>query len=371
MTGHAMKEPRLRADLDAIPAYKAGQRPSVRPGVTSYKLSSNENHFEPLPAIVDAVTAELAHLNRYPDFASTALVEALAQRFDVPASHLAVGTGSVALVQQLVQITCTPADSVLYAWRSFESYPITAQIAGARSQQVPLDADDRHDLDAMLARIDETTRLVFVCNPNNPTSTAVGRDALARFVDAVPSDVLVVIDEAYREFVDPGAVPDGLDLYRTHANVAVLRTFSKAYGLAGLRAGFGIAHDDVAEALRKVQTPFGVSSVAQAAAVAALAHEDELFARVEMIREQRNAVDAALRDLGLAPAQSEANFLWLRLGADTASFAAACDEAGVAVRPFPAEGVRVSIGEPEANARLVATAAAWPAAQCGDVRPLG
>ena len=355
--------PRLRADLDAIPAYKAGQRPTVRAGVTSYKLSSNENHFTPLPAIVDAVTAELAHINRYPDFASTALVDALAQRFDAPASDIAVGTGSVALVQQLVQITCTPDDSVLYAWRSFESYPITTKIAGARSQQVPLDADDRHDLDVMLARIDETTRLIFVCNPNNPTSTAVDRDALTRFVDAVPADVLVVIDEAYREFVDPGTVPDGLDLYRDHVNVAVLRTFSKAYGLAGLRVGFGIAHEPVAEALRKVQTPFGVSSVAQAAAIAALRHEGELFERVATIREQRVAVDAALRELGLAPARSEANFLWLRLGEATSSFASACEEAGIAVRPFPGEGVRVSIGEPEANERLVATAAAWLASR--------
>ena len=358
-----MTSPRLRADLDSIPAYKAGQRPRVRDDITSYKLSSNENHFEPLPGIVEAVTAELAHINRYPDFASTALVDALAQRFDVPASNLAVATGSVALVQQLVQITCTPADSVLYAWRSFESYPITTQIAGAMSQQVSLDAEDRHDLDAMLARIDDTTRLVFVCNPNNPTSTAVGRDALTRFVEAVPSDVLVVIDEAYREFVDPGTVPDGLDLYRAHENVAVLRTFSKAYGLAGLRVGFGIAHESVAEVLRKVQTPFGVSSVAQAAAVAALAHEDELFARVQTIREQRVVVDAALREFGLAPAQSEANFLWLRLGEATSSFAAACDDAGVSVRPFPGEGVRVSIGEPEANVRLIATAAAWTAAR--------
>lgn len=355
--------PRLRADLDAIPGYKAGQKPTVRTDITSYKLSSNENHFPPLPGVVDAVTAALQEMHRYPDFASTELVEALASRFDVPAAHVTVGTGSVALVQQLVQITSAPGDGVLYGWRSFESYPITTKVAGAAAQQVPLDSDDRYDLRAMLGAIDDTTRLVFVCNPNNPTSTAVGHEALAEFVVAVPSDVLVVIDEAYREFVDPGTVPDGLDFYREHENVAVLRTFSKAYGLAGLRVGFCIAHDAVSEAMRKVATPFGVSTAAQVAAVASLQVEDELFARVESIREQRVAVDGALRAAGFALAESEANFLWLRLGEDTSSFAAACDEAGVSVRPFAGEGVRISIGEPEANERLVATATTWLASR--------
>ena len=362
-----MPAPRLRSALDGIPAYKAGQPPTVRPGVTPYKLSSNENHHDPLPSVVDAIAGALPELHRYPDYGSRELVDAIADRFAVPADHVTVGTGSVGLLQQLVQITSGPGDGVLFAWRSFEAYPIITQIVGATAQAVPLDAHDRHDLPAMLARLDKTTRLVLVCNPNNPTSTAVGRDALAAFIDAVPSDVLVVVDEAYREFVDPDAIPDGLDFYRERENVAVLRTFSKAYGLAGLRVGFCIAHDAVSEAMRKVQVPFGVSSLAQVAAVASLAHEDELLARVSTIVAQRAALIDGLTAVGLRPAESEANFLWLRLGTDTPSFVAACDEVGLSLRPFGEEGVRITVGEPQANARLLEVAAAWARTRSSDV----
>ncbi len=361
MTSPGSRTPRLRAALDGIPAYKAGQRPALRPGVTPFKLSSNENHHDPLPSVVAAIEDALKEIHRYPDYGSEALLSSLAQRFDVPVDHLSVGTGSVGMLQQLVQITSGPGDGVMFAWRSFEAYPIMTQIAGATAQMVPLDENDRHDLSAMLAAIDDTTRLILVCNPNNPTSTAVGEAALAEFVEAVPSDILVVIDEAYREFVDPDQVPDGLDFYRERENVAVLRTFSKAYGLAGLRVGFCVAHDAVTEAMRKVQVPFGVSTMAQVAAIASLEHEDELLDRVRTIVSQRAVMEEGLRAAGLHPAESEANFLWLRLGADTPSFAMACDEAGLSVRPFNDEGVRITIGEPEANARLVEVAAAWAA----------
>jgi histidinol-phosphate aminotransferase len=215
----------------------------------------------------------------------------------------------------------------------------------------------------MLEAIDESTRLILVCNPNNPTSTAVDREALEGFISAVPSDILVVIDEAYREFVDPMRVPDGLDIYRDRDNVAVLRTFSKAYGLAGLRVGFCVAHEAVTDALRKVQVPFGVSTIAQVAAMASLEHEDELIDRVRSIVAQRAVMEAGLRAAGLHPAESEANFLWLPLGASTSSFAEACEVAGLAVRPFTGEGVRVTIGEPEANARLIDVAAEWAASR--------
>lgn len=354
-----MTQPRLRAALDDIPAYKAGQRPTVREGVRAYKLSSNENHHDPLPSVLAAIEAALPELHRYPDYGSQGLLEALAERFNVPMDHVSVGTGSVGMLQQLVQITSGPGDGVLFGWRSFEAYPIMTQIAGATAQRVPLDADDRHDLAAMADAVDDTTRLVLVCNPNNPTSTAVGREAIEHLISRVPSDVLIVIDEAYREFVDPQQVPDGLDFYRAHQNVAVLRTFSKAYGLAGLRVGFCIAHEPVTEAMRKVQVPFGVSTMAQVAAVASLQNEGELMDRVRTIVAQRAAMEAGLRAAGLDPAESEANFLWLRLGEQTMSFAAACDEVGLSVRPFEGEGVRITIGEPEANDRLVQTAAAW------------
>ena len=351
--------PRLRPALDALPAYKAGRSVEGPEGVTPFKLSSNENHHLPLPSVLRAAEQALSDLHRYPDFASTDLVSALAGHFDVPAEDIAVGTGSVGLLQQLIQITSGPGDGVVYAWRSFEAYPIVTMIAGATARVVPLDGDDRHDLDAMLAAIDDTTRIVLVCNPNNPTSTAVGAAALDSFIERAPKDVLIVIDEAYREFVDPEVIPDGIEYYRRHENVAVLRTFSKAYGLAALRVGFCIAHGPVAEALRKVQVPFGVSTVAQAAAIASLAAEGELLERVRAIRDERERVMAGLQAVGLAPADSEANFVWLRLGDDAAAFAETCGREGLSIRPFPGEGVRITIGEPEANTRLLEVAREW------------
>ena len=350
---------RLRGTLEGIPAYKAGQPPTVASGITSYKLSSNENHHDPLPSVLRAAERALGEMHRYPDYGSVALVAEIAEHFEVPAGDIAVGTGSVGLLQQLVQITAGPGDGVLFGWRSFEAYPIMTQIAGANAQRVPLDADDRFDLDAMLATIDETTRIAFICNPNNPTGTAVGRDAIARFVEAAPKDLLIVIDEAYCEFVDPDTIPDGLDFYREHGNVAVLRTFSKAYGLAALRVGYCIANEAIAEALRKVQVPFGVNSIAQAAAIASLHAEEELLERVQAIRVERTRVEAGLLAAGLKPSDSEANVVWMRLGDRTMAFAAGCDAIGLSVRPFDGEGVRITIGEPEANSRLIEFAESW------------
>jgi histidinol-phosphate aminotransferase len=265
-------------------------------------------------------------------------------------SHVATGTGSVGVLQQVVQSTATEGDEVVYAWRSFEAYPIVVQVSGATSVRVPLLPDEHHALDAMAEAITDRTRLVLVCSPNNPTGTAVGRADLERFLDRVPKHVLVVIDEAYREFVRNPDVPDAIEIYRSRPNVAVLRTFSKAYGLAGLRVGFAVAHEPVADALRKTAVPFGVSGLAQAAAVASLAAEAELLERVAALVDERSRVQAALREQGWSrvPA-SQANFVWLRLGERTDEFAAACEEAGVVVRPFAGEGARVSIGEPEAN----------------------
>lgn len=359
-----MVTPRLRPTLDGIPAYRAGEPAKEVPGVTPVKLSSNENHHDPLPSVLLAAQAALAEMHRYPDYSSAALVGAIAARHGVPVDHVSVGTGSVGLLQQLVQISAGPGDGVLFAWRSFEAYPIMTQISGATAQRVPLDADDRHDLRAMADRVDDTTRLVLVCNPNNPTGTAVDHAALDTFIARVPSDVLVVLDEAYAEFIEDG--PDGLDYYRDHPNVAVLRTFSKAYGLAALRVGYCIAHDPISEALRKVQVPFGVSSIAQAAAIASLGAEGELLDRVRAIASERGRLLAGLRATGYRPADSEANFAWLRLGEASRDFAAACDAAGIAVRPFPGEGVRITVGDSAATDRLLAVAGAWPGPRIPD-----
>ncbi|MDH6435822.1 histidinol-phosphate aminotransferase [Streptomyces sp. SAI-144] len=340
--------PKLRAELEGIPTYKPG-KPAAAGGPVAYKLSSNENPYPPLPGVLETVTAAVSSFNRYPDMACTGLMNELSERFGVPLSHLATGTGSVGVAQQLIQATSGPGDEVIYAWRSFEAYPIITQISGATSVQVPLTAGDVHDLDAMAEAITERTRLIFVCNPNNPTGTVVKRAELERFLDRVPSDVLVVLDEAYREFIRDPEVPDGVELYRTRPNVCVLRTFSKAYGLAGLRVGFAIAHEPVAAALRKTAVPFGVSQVAQEAAIASLRAEDELLGRVGSLVCERNRVVEGLRAQGWTVPETQANFVWLRLGERTADFAAACEQHGVVVRPFPGEGVRVTVGETEAN----------------------
>lgn len=358
-----MSHVRLRGTLDGIPAYKAGQPPKIVDGVTAYKLSSNENHHDPLPSVLKAAERALEELHRYPDYASTALVSAICTRFGVPDSDVAVGTGSVGLLQQLIQIAAGPGDGVLFSWRSFEAYPILTQIVGANAQRVPLDVNDRHDLEAMARAIDDTTRIALICNPNNPTGTAVGRDAIEQFIRSAPSDLLIVIDEAYCEFVNPDVIPDGLDFYRAYPNVAVLRTFSKAYGLAALRVGYCVAHQPIAEALRKVQVPFGVNSIAQAAAIASLDAEDELLERVRVIVKERARLESALTSVGLVPAESEANFIWLRLGERTSDFAEACESQGLSVRPFAGEGVRITVGEAAANDRFIEFAEQWSRGQ--------
>ncbi|GLV76843.1 histidinol-phosphate transaminase [Streptomyces hygroscopicus] len=342
------KSPKLRAALDGIPTYKPG-KPAAAGGPRAFKLSSNENPYPPLAGVLETAADAAASLNRYPDLACTELIAELAGRFDVPLEHLATGTGSVGVAQQLVQSTAGPGDEVIYAWRSFEAYPIITQIAGATSVRVPLTDAEEHDLEAMADAITDRTRLIFVCNPNNPTSTVVRRAELERFLDRVPSDVLVVLDEAYIEFIRDERVPNGIDLYRDRPNVCVLRTFSKAYGLAGLRVGFAIAHEPVAAALRKTAVPFGVSQLAQDAAVASLRSEDALRERVDALVTERARVWEALVAQGWTVPDSRANFVWLRLGERTADFAAACEAAGVVVRPFPGEGVRVTVGEREAN----------------------
>ncbi|WP_432248811.1 histidinol-phosphate transaminase [Streptomyces sanyensis] len=350
--------PKLRAALDDIPTYKPG-KPAAAGGPVAFKLSSNENPYPPLPGVMESALAAAASFNRYPDMACTGLMNELAERFGVPVSHLATGTGSVGVAQSLLQATSGPGDEVIYGWRSFEAYPIITRISGATAVPVPLTPGEVHDLDAMAEAVTDRTRLIFVCNPNNPTGTVVRRAELERFLDRVPSDVLVVLDEAYREFIRDAEVPNGLEVYRDRPNVAVLRTFSKAYGLAGLRVGFAVAHEPVAAALRKTAVPFGVSQLAQDAAVASLRAEDELLGRVGSLVSERTRVHEGLVGQGWTVPETQANFVWLRLGERTVDFAAACEKAGVVVRPFPGEGVRVTIGETEANDLFLQTAEAF------------
>ena len=329
MTTSRADVPQLREAVREIPAYVPGRPPSPRPGVPTYKLSSNENPYPPLPGVLEAATQAAARMNRYPDMGCTELYAALAERLDVPTGHLAAGTGSVAVLYHLLQAYCEAGDEVVYAWRSFEAYPIAVAVTGARSVQVPLTDDARHDLDAMAAAVTEHTKVVIVCSPNNPTGPAVGSDELEAFLDRVPPRVLVVLDEAYREFVRPRRAADtpfdGVDVHRSRPNVVSMRTFAKAYGLAGFRVGYVVAAEEVATAVRACALPFGVSGVAQAAAVASLQCEEELMRRVDAIVAERRRVEESLRVQGWRVPEAQGNFVWLALGERTGDFAAAAD----------------------------------------------
>lgn len=348
-----MTSPQPRSNIGDIPPYVAGKPPTVRPGMTSYKLSSNENPYPPLPGVIEAVQVAVGLMNRYPDIGSAALYAALGEKLDVPVEDLALATGSVALIYQLVQAFCDPGDEVVFAWRSFEAYPIGITAAAAASVRVPLLPDGRHDLDAMAAAITDRTKVVLVCTPNNPTGPAVTQTELDVFLSKVPPRVLVVVDEAYLEFVRMDDPIDGLATYRAHDNVVLTRTFSKAYGLAGFRVGYAVGPTPLVAALRAVSLPFGVSTVAQTAAIASLERQSELFERVDALVAERARVVAGLRSAGWEIPAPQGNFVWFAVGDRTAEFAAAADELGIVVRPFAGEGCRVSIGEPEANDRVI------------------
>lgn len=351
---------RLREVLDQVPSYVPGKPAAMADGVaTAYKISSNENPYPPLPSVLAVVREAAGAMNRYPDMAVTELTAAIAAVLRVPVEHVATGTGSVGVLGQIIQATCDPGDEVVYPWRSFEAYPIVTALAGARSTQVGLDEHARHRLDAMHAAVTERTKVVLVCTPNNPTGPIVTHAELERFLDAVPSRVLVVIDEAYLEFVVDADAPRSLELYRERPNVVVLRTFSKAYGLAGLRVGYAVAHEPVASALRKTAVPFGVNSLAQAAAVASLQAFDELKARVDALVAERTRVLEALRGQGWSIPDSQANFVWFPLGERSAAFAQAAQDAGLMLRQYGNDGVRATIGEPEANDLLIEVAASF------------
>jgi histidinol-phosphate aminotransferase len=355
-----MTSPEPRACVSQIPAYVAGRPPRAREGLTTYKLSSNENPYPPLPGVVEAATRAAEQMNRYPDMGNTALYEALSAKLGVATEHLALATGSVALIYQIVQAFCEPGDEVVYAWRSFEAYPIAVTAAGARNVRVPVLADGRHDLDAMAATITDRTKVVLVCTPNNPTGPSVTQTELDGFLARVPEHVLVVVDEAYVEFVRMSDAVDGVATVRGHDNVVSTRTFSKAYGLAGFRVGYAIAPQPIATALRAVSLPFGVSNVAQAAAIASLRAEPQLLERVESLVAERDRVVKGLADAGLTVPEPQGNFVWFAAGDRTAELAAAADELGIVVRPFAGDGARVSIGEVEANDRVIELARTFP-----------
>ena len=351
---------RIRAAVATLPVYRAGRRPLAGGSKhTPHKLSSNENPFPPLPEVLEAVAAACAQMNRYPDLASADLADAVATRLAVPAERLAFATGSVGLLYHFLHAVCEPGDEVVFAWRSFEAYPIATQLTGAAQVRVRLGPGAVHDLAALQAAITPATRVVLLCTPNNPTGPVLRHDDVVALLDAVPDDVAVVIDEAYVEFVrDPEAVRS-LELL-DRPNVVVLRTFSKAYGLAGFRVGYCVAAPEVATAIRTVALPFGVSVPAQAAAVAALGVEAKLLVQVQHLVQARDELADGLRRLGFVVPETQANFVWLPAGLLTDEYAAAFGRAGLSVRPYVAgdehDGIRITVGVPEANARVLEVA---------------
>ena len=347
----------LRPAVAELPAYVPGARVPV--GAAAYKLSSNENPYPPLPAVLSVIADAAADANRYPDMYATELTEAIAASLGVDPAGVVAGCGSVAVLGHVLSAVCGAGDRVVIPWRSFEAYPIAVAVAGATAVHVPLTADARLDLPAMAAAVTKRTRAVLVCTPNNPTGPAVRSEELETFLDAVPPDVLVVLDEAYVEFVRDPQAADGLAVLAARRNVVLLRTFSTAYGLAGLRVGYAVARPRLAAGIRAVATPFGVSHVAQRAAVASLAAAGQLLDRVESIVAERSRMLTGLRGQGWSVPDSQANFVWLPLGERSVAVAADAAEAGVLVRPFAGEGVRISVGEVEATDLLLEVTADW------------
>ncbi|HEX6054341.1 MAG TPA: histidinol-phosphate transaminase [Intrasporangium sp.] len=346
--------PPLRSDLAQLPRYIAGTPPRAGAG-PGYKLSSNEVAEGIDGRVVAAGTRALAGVNRYPDISNAVLLDRLSTHLGVGRERILVGGGSIAVLQDLVQTLTDPGDAVVFAWRSYEAYPIVIRVGRATPIAVPLSPSHRHDLPAMAEAVHEhDARVVIVCNPNNPTGSTVTGPELEQFLAAVPPSCLVVLDEAYREFVTDETVPDGVELAVDRANVVVLRTFSKAHGLAGLRVGYAVAPPRVVEAVRSVALPFTVSSVAQAAAVAALDVWPTQQRAVAEIACRRDQFAKSLRRLGVGATASQANFVWLPWSPVVTAAVQAWSDRGISVRQFGQEGVRITIGEPEALESVVA-----------------
>lgn len=357
--------------FSALPTYAAGKPPAPVPGMQQYKLSSNENPHGPVPAVA-RIIAEFDAAHRYPDPLSSNLRAALADHLGVDAEDIVTGAGSLGALNQVLKAFAGASldgaqDEVIYAWRSFEAYPILVGLLGAKSVQVPLLPDGSHDLDAMAAAVSDKTRVILICTPNNPTGPAVTETQVRQFLAKIPPHVVVVLDEAYYEFCAASAVPtgceppvNGLNAYPDYPNVLLLRTFSKAQGLAGLRVGYSISHPEITRYLRVAATPFAVTALAERAAIASIEHEDEVMDRVRHLVAQRQLVVDGLSERGWWVPQTYANFVWLPLGEHTGTFEHHAAGNGLSVRAFGTEGVRVSIGEDEANARLLGICEQFP-----------
>ncbi|MBD3689611.1 histidinol-phosphate transaminase [Nanchangia anserum] len=335
---------RVRPALESIATYKPGKG---RPGRVR-KLSSNENPFPPLPQVVDAIAGMADSVNRYPDMIAAPLIERLAEHHGVDADRITVGNGSCSLIAHLLQAVATEGDEIVMPWRSFEAYPILVGITGARAVEVPLTPAFEHDPHGLAQAVTEHTRAVLLCTPNNPTGTPLSAEAFEAIMASVPSDVLVLLDEAYYDFDDSPGRLDGFALVEKYPNLIAARTFSKAYGLCGLRVGYAVSSPFIAECIRKTTPPFAVNSAAQAAAIEALNHRDVVDQQVATIIAERDALVAAVRQRGFDVPETRANFLWFPGERARDAIVAACERHAISVRAFP-DGVRVSVGAPDDN----------------------
>lgn len=351
---------RPRPAVDALPAYRPGKaaaQAEAEHGIANaIKLASNENPWPPVPAVAAAIAAATAGVNRYADHRAGELRAALGASLGLGEESIAVGCGSAGLLQQICFTYLDPGDEVVFPWRSFEVYPVFTKLAGGVEITVPL-VDHMVDLDAVAGAVTDKTKIVFLASPNNPTGTSVASVDLDRFMEKIDRRTLVVVDEAYREFNDPALGDPVADVLPRHDNLAVLRTFSKAHGLAGLRVGYMVADPEVVRSVDKTLLPFAVNAIAQAAALAAVGAQDEILERVALLQAERDRVVAALRAAGHDFPDPNANFVWLPIGERTDAVALALEERGVVVRPFPGDGIRVTIGTAEENDRFLRTLA--------------
>jgi len=348
--------------LERMPHYEAGlHEDAAREAFGAediIKLASNESPWGPHPAVVEAIAAAASRLNRYPDQYSKRLRRRIAQRFEVEPSQVAIGNGSCELLLAAAEALCEPGDEILFAWPSFSIYPHLAALTGASEIRVPLAEGYVHDLDAMLTEITAATQLVCVNNPNNPTGTHLPASRIAAFLEEVPQHVTVALDEAYIEFQTNDDPDDTVDFLKRFPNVVLLRTFSKVYGLAGLRCGYALGSAKFRAAVDAVRQPFSVNELAQVAGAEALIHGDDVLGRVERTIVERVFVEEGARDLGLDPPDSQANFSWIPLGDhDEAEVIQRLGERGIVVRGGTSLGgpghIRVTYGTRAENERFL------------------
>ena len=352
---------RPRPAITQLPAYRPGRSAAAAEaehGISdAIKLASNELPYGPLASVAGAISAGIEQVHLYADHGAVELRSALAERLGVEITQVTVGAGSAGILQQLCLSYVDRGEEVAMCWPSFEAYPLFAMLVEAEQIRVPL-REESFDLPALAEAITPSTKLAFVTNPNNPTGTVVGTDEIATFLDAVPETCLVVLDEAYHEFVDDPRVTDSLALLDRHSNLVITRTFSKAHGLAGLRVGYAIGHPDVIGMIDRSLVPFAVNELAQRAALASLAADDEMDERVASVVAERTRVRDALREAGWTTPDPQGNFVWLPLREDTTEVATALERQGVVARAFADVGLRVTISNRAGNDRFLAALAA-------------